>query len=180
MPEQGGQAGKHGFQFRIELQHIFLFRQCFGLFDVQGKGHLVIAFGFPVPGGQGAGLEINLRFQVQAAGQFINMGHGPFRGPCGKHGGKWGYCTGGGRLCAPASMECTAVHPRVPFRRRMVQRLLAVLPARVVPRGDFWGGQVPESGGACSGAPFRARMIWAGYGVNRRLPWLPGRCRLRA
>ena len=39
------------------------------------------------PNLQGAGLEINLRFQVQAAGQFINMGHGPFRGPCGKHGG---------------------------------------------------------------------------------------------
>ena len=33
--------------------------------------------------------------------------------------------------------------------------------------GDSWGGQVPESGGACSGSPFRARMIWAGYGVNR-------------
>ena len=100
MPEQGGQAGKHGFQFRIELQHIFLFRQCFGLFDVQGKGHLVIAFGFPVPGGQGAGLEINLRFQVQAAGQFINMGHGPFRGPCGKHGRKWGVLHRGKGDCA--------------------------------------------------------------------------------
>lgn len=76
MLEQGGQAGKHGSQLGVDVQDVLLLCQGLGLLDVQGEGHLVIAFSLPVPGSQGAGLEIDLRFQVQAACQFVDIRHG--------------------------------------------------------------------------------------------------------
>ena len=74
----------------VDVQDVLLLCQGLGLLDVQGEGHLVIAFSLPVPGSQGAGLEIDLRFQVQAACQFVDIRHGSLRGLRGEDGREGG------------------------------------------------------------------------------------------
>ena len=92
----------------------------------------------------------------------------PSAGLVGSTGGNGGYCTGG-RAIVRSGVH--GVYSRSSPGSFPEADGAAVIGCSSCPGcsagGDSWGGQVPESGGACSGSPFRARMIWAGYGVNR-------------